>query len=216
VGVDIQDVAEVARSISTLQERYVGRFFDNHERDWARRAPSLAPQYLAGRFAAREAVAKLLAAEDVFVIWHEIDLVDEVPAVGVRLRGAAHVLAERRGVTRIHLSISSTRREAIAVAVGDVVLHTNAKDTALSTTIATIRQVLDAQGQLPVAMSTLSDDDDLYENGLTSHASVNVMLAIEDAFDIEFPDAMLKKSTFQTVAALSEALSTLGVKDTAQ
>ena len=37
---------------------------------------------------------------------------------------------------------------------------------------------------------------------MTSHASVNVMLALEDAFDIEFPESMLKKSTFESIAAI--------------
>ncbi len=37
---------------------------------------------------------------------------------------------------------------------------------------------------------------------MTSHASVNVMLAVEDAFGIEFPERMLKKSTFESVSAI--------------
>jgi acyl carrier protein len=57
----------------------------------------------------------------------------------------------------------------------------------------------------------LKDDDDLYQSGLSSHASVNVMLALEDAFDVEFPDALLRKGTFQSVAAIREALESLGV-----
>ena len=32
------------------------------------------------------------------------------------------------------------------------------------------------------------------------------MLALEDAFDVEFPDAMLKRSVFQSVASITEAL----------
>ena len=44
---------------------------------------------------------------------------------------------------------------------------------------------------------------------MTSHASVNVMLALEDAFDIEFPDALLTKHTFCTVATIRDAVSTL-------
>ena len=51
---------------------------------------------------------------------------------------------------------------------------------------------------------------DLYRAGLTSHASVNVMLALEDAFDIEFPDALLKKSTFESIAAIADALDPSG------
>ena len=44
---------------------------------------------------------------------------------------------------------------------------------------------------------------------MTSHASVNVMLALEDAFDVEFPDGMLKRSVFESVAAISDALEQL-------
>ncbi len=76
---------------------------------------------------------------------------------------------------------------------------------------ATIRSVLDAHGRLPVSVLTLKDDDDLYESGLSSHASVNVMLALEDEFDIEFPDALLRKGTFESVSAIRSALESLGV-----
>ena len=37
---------------------------------------------------------------------------------------------------------------------------------------------------------------------MTSHASVNVMLALEDAFDIEFSEKMLRKSTFESIASI--------------
>jgi acyl carrier protein len=65
-----------------------------------------------------------------------------------------------------------------------------------------------------VSASSLSETEDLFETGLTSHDSVNVMLALEDAFDIEFPDALLKKSTFESIAAIRDALISLGVAAT--
>jgi acyl carrier protein len=74
-----------------------------------------------------------------------------------------------------------------------------------------IREVLESQGRLPVSVDTLSDTVDLYEIGLTSHASVNVMLALEDAFDLEFPDALLRKGTFESISAIRSALASLGV-----
>lgn len=73
-----------------------------------------------------------------------------------------------------------------------------------------IRDVLAEHGRLAVDASTIKAGDDLYRNGLTSHASVNVMLALEDAFDLEFPDRLLKKSTFQSIDAVAEALAELG------
>ena len=47
---------------------------------------------------------------------------------------------------------------------------------------------------------------------MTSHASVNVMLALEDHFDIEFPDAMLKPSVFESIAAIEVAINELRVE----
>jgi acyl carrier protein len=66
----------------------------------------------------------------------------------------------------------------------------------------TIRLVLAEHGRLAVEVASIGDDTDLFAAGMTSHASVNVMLALEDAFDIEFSEAMLKKSTFESIASI--------------
>ncbi len=73
-----------------------------------------------------------------------------------------------------------------------------------------IRQVISDHARLPVPVSTLEDDSDLYQAGMTSHASVQVMLALEDAFDIEFPDRMLRRSVFESIASIAASLSELG------
>jgi acyl carrier protein len=77
----------------------------------------------------------------------------------------------------------------------------------------TIRGVLAEHARLGVDVASLSDTDDLYAAGMTSHASVTVMLACEDAWDIEFTQQMLKKSTFGSVASIRDALAELGVDD---
>jgi acyl carrier protein len=74
---------------------------------------------------------------------------------------------------------------------------------------AAVREIVKEHGRLAVDIATLSDDASLYEAGMTSHASVNVMLALEDAFDVEFPDEMLKRSVFESVANISSALQQL-------
>lgn len=78
-----------------------------------------------------------------------------------------------------------------------------------------IRQIIAQHGRLPIDVSTLSDDTDLYQAGMTSHASVNVMLALEDHFDVEFPDSMLKRSVFESVSAIAAALGSLRAGATA-
>jgi len=69
-----------------------------------------------------------------------------------------------------------------------------------------IRSILTEHGRFPVDVAGIEDNEDLFEAGMTSHASVNVMLALEDEFDLEFPESMLRKSTFETVAAIRSAL----------
>lgn len=72
-----------------------------------------------------------------------------------------------------------------------------------------VRKILADHGRLAVDVNTLTDDSDLYEAGMTSHASVNVMLALEGEFDIEFPDSMLKRRSFQSIAAIASAVQEL-------
>lgn len=69
--------------------------------------------------------------------------------------------------------------------------------------------MLKHHARLPVDVDALGAGDDLYEAGMTSHASVNVMLALEDRFDVEFPDRMLKRSVFASIAAIAAALGEL-------
>ena len=76
----------------------------------------------------------------------------------------------------------------------------------------TVRKVLAEYGRLAVDVDTVADDDDLYQAGLTSHASVNVMLALEDSFDVTFPERMLRKRTFESVASMRAALEELLVE----
>ncbi len=70
-----------------------------------------------------------------------------------------------------------------------------------------IREILLAHGRLTVHVESLADESDLYDAGLTSLMTVNLLLALEDHFDIEFPDHMLSRRTFQSINALSDAIS---------
>jgi len=72
-----------------------------------------------------------------------------------------------------------------------------------------IRQVIAESARLPVDADELSSTADLYAAGMTSHASVNLMLALEDAFDVEFPDRMLRRSVFESISSIRDALEEL-------
>lgn len=72
-----------------------------------------------------------------------------------------------------------------------------------------IRAVIAREGYLALDVGALGDEDDLYRAGLTSHDTVNLMLALEDRFGVEFPDRLLTRQTFRTIAALAAALREL-------
>ena len=72
-----------------------------------------------------------------------------------------------------------------------------------------IRKILKDHGRLSQDAATLAEDADLYQAGMTSHASVNVMLALEGEFEIEFPDHMLKRGVFESMASMRDAISQL-------
>ncbi len=72
-----------------------------------------------------------------------------------------------------------------------------------------IRAILKEHARLPVDVSTLADDADLYQAGMTSHASVNLMLALEEKFNVEFPERMLRRRAFESIAAIRAAVKEL-------
>lgn len=74
---------------------------------------------------------------------------------------------------------------------------------------AKIRQILAKHSRLDLDFDAIEVDEDLYEKGLTSLTTVNIMLAIEDEYDIEFPDSKLNRLTFQSIESLVEVVEDL-------
>lgn len=72
-----------------------------------------------------------------------------------------------------------------------------------------IRRILKEHGRLSSDAEQLAVDADLYQAGMTSHASVNIMLAIEGEFDVEFPDHMLTRTVFSSIASMRAAVQQL-------
>ena len=76
-----------------------------------------------------------------------------------------------------------------------------------------IRDVVQDHGRLSVDLMELSENADLYDAGMTSHASVNLMLALENEFDVEFPDELLTRSVFSSIESIKRALLGLHLSD---
>ncbi len=73
--------------------------------------------------------------------------------------------------------------------------------------IEIIRAVLAQHGRLATDVGSLSEDSNLYNAGLTSLATVGVMLALEEQFDIEFPESRLSRKTFESIESIASAIA---------
>lgn len=72
-----------------------------------------------------------------------------------------------------------------------------------------VREIVGQDGRLAADNGALDDDADLYQAGLTSHATVALMLALEDSFDVEFPESKLRRRTFSSISTLAETIEEL-------
>ncbi|WP_236598058.1 acyl carrier protein [Burkholderia sp. E168m23] len=72
-----------------------------------------------------------------------------------------------------------------------------------------IRTILKHVAHLEAAIDSIGDGDDLYEAGLSSLDTIQLMLAIEKQFNIEIPDEMLNRNLFRSIDALADTIATL-------
>lgn len=231
-GVDLVEVASVRAALERFGARYARRCYSAGERATAG-AGVVQAAALAARFAAKEAVMKVLepAGDVAPPEWREIEVVRLASgACRIALHGRAASLAARQGIGAMAVSLSHEGPFACAVVVA-------LREPGLPAPVAgptgpagppeapassggnvhqgdrameeDIRSILAEHGRLPVDTRTLDAGADLYQVGLTSHASVNVMLALEEHFDLEFPPEMLRKRTFASVRSIQEALTSL-------
>lgn len=78
--------------------------------------------------------------------------------------------------------------------------------------IENIRHALDVRGRLPVAASLIAPWANLYEMGLTPFNAIQVMLEIEKEFSVEFPESMLNRRNFASIAAMLACVKQLRVQ----
>ncbi|MCF7697256.1 acyl carrier protein [Mycetohabitans sp. B2] len=72
-----------------------------------------------------------------------------------------------------------------------------------------LREILAQWADLDVPIASLSDDASLYDAGMSSLATVKILMAIENAFNVEIPDEWLTRELFTSVASLSQAIKQL-------
>ncbi|MFT3929322.1 MAG: acyl carrier protein [Spongiibacteraceae bacterium] len=75
--------------------------------------------------------------------------------------------------------------------------------------IAEIRNIVIEEAQLRIDAQTISDTTDLDDAGITSLGRMNVILALEDRFQITFPDEMMTRKNFASITAVSKTINAL-------
>eukprot|EP01037_Dinobryon_pediforme_P006521 gene6521-6590_t len=72
--------------------------------------------------------------------------------------------------------------------------------------IEEIRRLIAKHCDMNVDMATLPEIADLYAAGLSSFASVQLMLALEDSFEVKFPQRLQNRKTFASIRSIEAAL----------
>ena len=115
LGVDIIKVERIRRTLSRFGRRFARRVLTTAEDRYVRDRP----ETLAGRWAAKEAVSKVLGLGVRGIGWTEIEI-ERLPTgqPAVRLHGRAARRAEQLGMDRVAVSISHEDEYAVAIAFG--------------------------------------------------------------------------------------------------
>ena len=126
VGMDLVSVEEVAASVDHFGDRYVMRLFTPHEIETCRTddpaacgRDAYAVDSLAARFAAKEAVVKVLRPVEMQPDWRSIEIHRMTGGwCEIRLSGQAAELAAEAGIGELTVSLSHESSVAGAVVVG--------------------------------------------------------------------------------------------------
>jgi holo-[acyl-carrier protein] synthase len=115
LGIDIIKVERIRASLERFGERFSKRVLTTNEQRYVR----MRPETFAGRWAAKEAVSKVLGLGVRGIGWRDIEVV-RLPTgqPSVQLHGRAAARAEQLGMERIALSISHESDYAVAIAFG--------------------------------------------------------------------------------------------------
>lgn len=126
VGVDVARPSDVAASLDRFGDSYLQRVFTPREVADCSGAPQVRAARLAARFAAKEAVLKVLRPDDESTDWRSIEV--RRSAAGwceIHLTGSTARLAQAAGITDLSVALSHDGDLATAVVVGTCEMRTS-------------------------------------------------------------------------------------------
>ncbi len=119
-GIDLAENARIAALMERHGDHFLERILTPREIEYVRRYKKPLT-HVAGRFAAKEALLKMIGTGwRGGIMWTDMEILpDAAGAPVVTLTGETAAVAQRLGITRILLSISHTREHAVASAIGE-------------------------------------------------------------------------------------------------
>ena len=120
-GIDIVDTARIARMLAEHGERFLDRCFTPAEQTHCGQSEKRHVERLAGRFAVKEAILKVLGTGwRGGIQWTDMSVLpDPLGRPVLTLTGEAAVIAGRLGITHWHVSISHIETHAVGSAIGE-------------------------------------------------------------------------------------------------
>lgn len=120
-GIDLVDTPRIERLLGEHEQRFLDRVFTAGERAYCEGGGKMRTQRYAARFAAKEAVLKVLGTGwSGGIAWTDVEVVKEATGQPrVKLHGEAAKVAKQRGITRLHISLSHLRGHALASVIGE-------------------------------------------------------------------------------------------------
>jgi holo-[acyl-carrier protein] synthase len=121
VGIDLCSAREVERSIAQFGDRYLGRVYTDREIEYCEREPAMRAERFAARFAAKEAVIKVLRPTAARPEWKAIEIVRRPEGwCEIELSGTAAQHAVDAAVATFSVSMSHEGDMASAVVVATI------------------------------------------------------------------------------------------------
>jgi len=116
-GIDLVDFPRIAEMFERHGQRFMDRVFTGAEQEYANANKNKMEKF-AGRFAAKEAILKLLGTGwRGKIAWTDIEITNnEMGQPQVKLSGQVKEIADKLGITEISVSITHTANFAIASA----------------------------------------------------------------------------------------------------
>jgi len=118
IGIDLVDIERIDNIINKWSHKFLKKVFSNKEIEYCQNK-SASSQHFAARFAAKEAVIKMLGNTS-RISWQDIEVIKaDNGRPELLLFGQARIIAKEKGINNIHITLSHEKKMAVAQVIGE-------------------------------------------------------------------------------------------------